>query len=206
MDPTKYVFESPFIPGRITKWQLILSQYDIIYMTRKAEKRSVIVNLLVENPINDYEALDFEFPNKHINVIDEETEGQDDIRQMYFNGAVNLSSNRIGTILVSPDRKHFLIVVKLRFECTKNVTEYDACVNGLQVAIEMKVKKLKVYGDSALIIYQVKGDWQTRDLKLIPYQKYLLEQNKKFDEISFTHLGCNKNQFANALATLEVMT
>ncbi|KAJ9145825.1 hypothetical protein P3X46_028158 [Hevea brasiliensis] len=69
----------------------------------------------------------------------------------------------------------------------------------------MKVRKLKVYGDSALIIYQVKGEWQTKDSKLIPYQKNILELIKKFEEISFTHLSRDKNQFADALATLAVM-
>ncbi|KAJ9168892.1 hypothetical protein P3X46_020371 [Hevea brasiliensis] len=70
----------------------------------------------------------------------------------------------------------------------------------------MKIKKLEVYGDSTLIIYQVKGEWQTKDSKLISCKKYLLELIKEFEEISFTHLSQDKNQFADALATLAVMT
>ncbi|KAJ9168484.1 hypothetical protein P3X46_020001 [Hevea brasiliensis] len=174
-------------------------------MTRKAVKGSVIADLLAENPIQDYEALDFEFPDEHINEVDCEEEGPADVWEMYFDGAVNLSGNGIGAVLISPDGKHFPIAVKLRFDCTNNVAEYEACVMGLQAAIEMKIRKLEVYGDSALIIYQVKGEWQTKDLKLIPYQKYLLELIKKFEEISFTHLSRDKNQFADALATLAVM-
>ncbi|KAJ9177135.1 hypothetical protein P3X46_012385 [Hevea brasiliensis] len=174
-------------------------------MTRKAVKGSVIADLLAENPIQDYEALDFEFPDEHINEVDCEEEGPADVWEMYFDGAVNLSGNGIGAVLISPDGKHFPIAVKLRFDCTNNVAEYEACVMGLQAAIEMKIRKLEVYGDSALIIYQVKGEWQTKDPKLIPYQKYLLELIKKFEEISFTHLSRDKNQFADALATLAVM-
>ncbi|KAJ9183409.1 hypothetical protein P3X46_007267 [Hevea brasiliensis] len=70
----------------------------------------------------------------------------------------------------------------------------------------MKIKKLEVYGDSALIIYQVKREWQTKDPKLVLYQRYLLELIKEFEEISFTHLSQDKNQFADPLATLAVMT
>ncbi|XP_057990584.1 uncharacterized protein LOC131172965 [Hevea brasiliensis] len=205
MDPIKYVFESPYLPGRIAKWQVILSQYDIIYMTRKAIKGSIIAALLAENPIEEYEALDFEFPDEYVNTVEEEMGEQSDVWQMYFDGAVNLSGSGIGSVLVTPDGKHFPITVKLKFECTNNVVEYEACVSGLQAAIKMKIKKLKVYGDSALIIYQVKGEWQTRDPKLIPYQKYLIELIKKFDEITFTHLSHDKNQLADALATLVVM-
>ncbi|XP_021669189.2 uncharacterized protein LOC110656628 [Hevea brasiliensis] len=175
-------------------------------MIRKVIKGSVITDLLVKNPIDDYEVLDFEFLDEHINVISEETEGQNDVWKVHFDGAINLSGNGIGAVPVSPDRKYFPVAVKLRFECTNNVIEYEPCMSSLQAAIEMKVKKLEVYGDSALIIYQVKGEWQTKDPKLVPYQKYLLELIKKFKEISFTHLGHDKKYFADVLATLVVMT
>ncbi len=86
MDLIKYVFKSPFIPGRIAKWQVILSQCDIVYMTRKAIKGSVIVDLLAENPIDDYATLDFEFLDEHINAVSSDAEGQDDVWEMYFEG------------------------------------------------------------------------------------------------------------------------
>ncbi|XP_021678817.2 uncharacterized protein LOC110663721 [Hevea brasiliensis] len=180
----------------------LISRMDPI---KKAIKGSVIADLLVENPIEEYEALDFEFSNEYVNTVEEEIGEQSDVWQMYFDGAVKVSGSGIGSILVSPDGKYFPITVKLKFECTNNVIEYEACVSGLQAAIEMKIKKLKVYSDSALIIYQVKGEWQTRDPKLIPYQKYLIKLLKKFDEITFTHLSHDKNQFADALAILAVM-
>ncbi|XP_021636399.2 uncharacterized protein LOC110632470 [Hevea brasiliensis] len=174
-------------------------------MTRKAVKGSIIAYLLAKNPIEEYEALDFEFPDEYVNTVEEEMGEQSDVWQMYFDGAVNLSGSGIGSGLVSPDGKHFPIAVKLKFECINNVAEYEVCVSGLQAAIEMKIKKLEVYGDSTLIIFQVKGEWQTRDPKLIPYQKYLIELIKKFDEITFTHLSRDKNQIIDALATLAVM-
>ncbi len=70
----------------------------------------------------------------------------------------------------------------------------------------MKIKKLEVYGDLALIIYQVKTEWQIKDPKLISYKKYLFELIKEFEDISFTHLSRDKKQFADALATLAMMT
>ena len=43
--------------------------------------------------------------------------------------------------------KHFLSC-RLEFECTNNIAEYEALVQGLRKAIELKVENLKVYGDS----------------------------------------------------------
>jgi len=62
-----------------------------------------------------------------------------------------------------------------------------------------------VYGDSALVIHQLKGEWETRDPKLIPYQAYIKELAGSFDEISFHHVPREENQMANALATLASM-
>jgi len=85
------------------------------------------------------------------------------------------------------------------------MAEYEACVLDIQMAIERKVEKLKVYGDSALVIYQLKGEWETRDSKLIFYHDYIKDLIKNFKEISFHHLPREENLVADALATLTSM-
>ena len=75
---------------------------------------------------------------------------------------------------------------------------------GLQVAIAKKVKNLKVYGDSALVIYQLRGDWKTRDSQMILYHKLAMEMVDKFEVINFEHLPREK-KMADALATLAAM-
>ena len=56
---------------------------------------------------------------------------------------------------------------------------------GIRATIERKIKVLEVCADSALVIYQLKGEWETRDPKLIDYQKLVLELVKEFDDITF---------------------
>jgi len=51
----------------------------------------------------------------------------------------------------------------------------------------------------------VKGEWQTKDEKLRSNQEYLSKLVKEFDEIKFTHMEIDKNQFVDALATLAFM-
>jgi ribonuclease HI len=93
----------------------------------------------------------------------------------------------------------------LDFECTNNITEYEACILGLEAALELKIRKMDVYGDSILIICQVKGEWKTKEEKLRPYQEYLFTLLEEFKEIKFTHLGREGNHYADALATLAAM-
>jgi hypothetical protein len=70
------------------------------------------------------------------------------------------------------------------------------------VALELNIIKIDVYGDSILIIHQVKGKGQTKDEKLRPYQEYLSKLAREFEEIKFTHLGMEGKHFADALVTL----
>jgi len=76
---------------------------------------------------------------------------------------------------------------------------------GIRAAIEFKIKFLNVYGDSALVIHQIKGEWETRDQKLIPYQTYIKGLMEYFDAIVFHHVPREENQLAYALATLSSM-
>ncbi|XP_039165194.1 uncharacterized protein LOC120291607 [Eucalyptus grandis] len=124
---------------------------------------------------------------------------------MFFDGTVNLSGSGTRAVLISPDGQHYPVATKLVFPCTNNIAEYEACILGLQVAIKMEVSKLKVFGDSSLIILQIVGKWGTRDAKLVSYHDYLEDLVKEFDEISFEYLSMSHNQFADALATLSSM-
>ncbi|XP_040960235.1 uncharacterized protein [Gossypium hirsutum] len=76
---------------------------------------------------------------------------------------------------------------------------------GIRAAIERRIKTLEVYGDSALVIYQLRGEWEKRDPKLIRYQRLVLELIEEFDNITFYYLPREENQMADALATLASM-
>ncbi|XP_050889520.1 uncharacterized protein LOC127094783 [Lathyrus oleraceus] len=85
------------------------------------------------------------------------------------------------------------------------MTEYETCIFGIEVVIDLRIKILEVYGDPALVIIQVKGDWDTRDHKLIPYKERVLKLIPYFDEIIFHHIPREDNQLANTFVTLASM-
>ena len=51
------------------------------------------------------------------------------------------------------------------------------------MAIDFNVKLLKVYRDSTLVIHQLRGEWETRDHKLIPCQAYIKKLAEFFDDV-----------------------
>ncbi|XP_042481940.1 uncharacterized protein LOC122062393 [Macadamia integrifolia] len=95
--------------------------------------------------------------------------------------------------------------LELDFPCTNNIAEYEAYALGLEITLTIGVKKIKVYGDSIIVICQTQGKWKTRDEKLKPYQEHLEEMIKHFEEISFIYFQRDNNRFADALSTLASM-
>ncbi|XP_054821800.1 uncharacterized protein LOC129320374 [Prosopis cineraria] len=190
---------------RVLKWQVVLSEYDIKLVMQKSVKGSAIVDHLADNPLKDDQPLDFQFLDEGICTIEEGyDEGNDKEKEweMYFDGATNMHGNGVGAVIVSPEGKQFLVAIKLEFDCTNNIVEYEACVNGLRAAITLGIQCLKVFGDSTLIIHQVIGEWRIKDVKLFPYQELLTDLIKQFKVVSFHHLTRDKNCFIDALATL----
>ena len=61
LDPIKYIFEKPSLLGRVTRWQVLLSEYDIQYVSQKAIKGSAIAEFLVDRTEKEYEPMKFEF-------------------------------------------------------------------------------------------------------------------------------------------------
>ncbi|EOY19529.1 Uncharacterized protein TCM_044654 [Theobroma cacao] len=208
LDPIKYIFEKPSLSGRVVRWQVLLSEYDIVYVSQKAIKGSAIVDFLVKRVEEDYELMDFEFPDKDLMSVcqtNKEESKEKENWKMFFDGASNALGHGIGVVLVSPEGDHYPVIAKLNFYCTNNVVEYETCFMGLQEAIERKIHILEVYGDSGWVIYQLRGEWEARDSKLIQYHKYVSKLIENFNKICFTHLPREENQMADALATLAAM-
>ena len=149
----------------------------------------------------------FEFLDEDLLAIFqiEEESTKEDTWKLYFDGASNALGHGIGVVLISLEGEYYPFTARLSFDSTNNVAEYEACIMGLQAAIAKKVKKLKVYEDSALVIYQLRGDWLTRDSRMIFYHKLAMEMTDKFKVINFEYLSHEKNQMVDALATLVAM-
>ncbi|XP_040930146.1 uncharacterized protein [Gossypium hirsutum] len=126
--------ESNALNERMARWQILFSEFDIIYTSQKAVKGSAIVDFLASRALEDYEPLNFDFPNEEI---------------------VYVAVAEEDTI-----KGHFW---KLNFDRASNVVEYEACIMGLKAAIEHKIKVMEVYGDSGLVIYQLREEEERDD-------------------------------------------
>ncbi|XP_045822052.1 uncharacterized protein LOC123914933 [Trifolium pratense] len=210
MDPIKYIFEKPAVTGKIARWQMLLSEYDIQYVAQKAIKGSVLAEYLAHQPLEEHQPVPSDFPDEDVMILekvigDEEGPEPGARWKLVFDGASNAMGHGVGAVLISPRGGYRPLAARLCFECTNNIAEYEACIMGLEAAIDLRIKILEVYGDSALVICQVKGEWEARHPKIIPYCTQVKKLAGYFDEITFHHIPREENQVADALATLSSM-
>jgi len=144
-----YILEKPYLSSRITRWKVLLAEYDIIYMTRKVVKESAIPYHLADNTIKDYEPFNFDFLDEDVLVVEKE---ELHWWTMYFDEAVKINGNGAPAVIISLNNEQYLVLIKLQFECTNNMTGYEACILRLEVVLKLKIKKLDVYEDSILVI------------------------------------------------------
>uniref|UniRef100_A0A2N9FIQ0 Uncharacterized protein n=1 Tax=Fagus sylvatica TaxID=28930 RepID=A0A2N9FIQ0_FAGSY len=175
-----------------------LNSTSCLWLERRSRDKA-IADYLADYPSEQLELMDSEFPDEDVMTVDEDNQGR---WKLYFDGAANAVGSGIGAVLVSPKGQQTPIAVKLGFDCTNNMTEYEACIVGLQAALEFGAYELEVFGDSLLIVSQTNGEWQARDPKLIPYQRYISRLVPKFKYVTFTYTPRAHNHFADALATL----
>jgi len=82
------------------------------------------------------------------------------------------------------------------------VAKYNALLIGLQLAHEMGVCYLKVYGNSKLIINQAKGEYEVCHANLVPYYHAVIKMANLFDGLYIGHVSRSQNTKVDALAAL----
>ncbi|XP_070007731.1 uncharacterized protein [Nicotiana sylvestris] len=177
LDPLKYIFQKPMPTRRLAKWQILLTEFDIVYVTRTAMKAQALANHLAENPVDDeYQPLNTYFPNEEVNSVEVTSEDTNSWK-MFFDGVVNAKGIGIGAILISPTGQHYPATNRLRFFCTNNTVEYEACIMDMNMAIN-------------------------QDMEELQHVEYL---SKRFKSIEFRYIPHFHYELADALATLASM-
>ena len=71
---------------------------------------------------------------------------------MFFDGFLNINGAGAGILFISPNKDKLRYVLSILFPASNNVAEYEACLHGILLAVELGVKRLYIYDDSALVI------------------------------------------------------
>lgn len=81
IDPLKYLLSKSTLIGRLAKWVMILSEFDIEYVDQKSIKGQVIADQLGDAPLQNNMPLHIEFPDADILIV------STNFWELYFDGS-----------------------------------------------------------------------------------------------------------------------
>ena len=89
---------------------------------------------------------------------------------MYFDGASSREGLGAVVVLISPTQQKLTISYKLQFSTTNNTADYEAFVVGMKETKYLGAEHLIAFGDSELVIKQVRNNYQVKNSKLKNYR------------------------------------
>jgi ribonuclease HI len=107
-----------------------------------------------------------------------------------------------GLLFISPIGEHMRYAVRRHFPVSNNMAEYEAHLCGLQITIEIGIKRLDVRGDSQLVIDQVMKNASCHDDKMEAYSNAVRSLEDKFYSIKLNHVPHRYNKEADELAKI----
>ena len=128
--PLRGTIHRPDMSGRMAHWAMELSEYNIQYKLRLSKKGQVLADFIAEIP--------------QLDTCPDETGWW----TLSVDGASKQTEAGIGLQLTSPAGERIKQAVRLGFSATKNESEYEAMIAGLELALAMGVNNLSVQSDS----------------------------------------------------------
>lgn len=127
---------------------------------------------------------------------------------LYFDGCSkgNPGQAGIGAVIYKNSEEIWASCVYLGEDKTNNEAEYSALLLGLNQALKSNVNNLSVYGDSLLVINQMKGIYKVKNENLFELFSAASILKKKFSYIDFNHVYRKDNKRADELSNLALMS
>jgi hypothetical protein len=113
---------------RITKWALKLMGLNMAYVPQMAIKSHALADFVTE----------WAETQQPPSLVTQEH------WSMYFDGSFTLNGVRGGVVLISPKGDRLLYVIRLHIHANNNVAVYEALVNGLCIATELRIQWLYI--------------------------------------------------------------
>ncbi|XP_012852524.1 PREDICTED: uncharacterized protein LOC105972129 [Erythranthe guttata] len=199
-DPVKFVISKPVLSGRLAKWSIMFNQYEITYVPQKSVEGQALANFLADHPIPTEWELSDDLPDKDIFFIEVLPAWE-----MFFDGASRSDGSGARVVFVSPEKQVLTYSVVLGELCSNNVVEYQALIIGLEMALEMNITEIEIYGDSKLIFNQLLKVYEVRKEELIPLCQHTSDLVAKFEKVVLNHIPRKDNRKADALANLATI-
>ena len=169
-DVIKYMLPLPILNGRIGKWNLALSEFDLRYELAKAVKGQIMADFVAQHCGPD------------LGIVDLAP------WTLFFDGSSCGVGSGISIVLVSPWGATFEFSFPIEASATNNQAEYQAILKGIQLLREINADAIEIFGDSMLVVNQLIGEYECKDDILRVYHEECLRLLKEFKKVTIEHV------------------
>ena len=124
--PMKQVLHKPETSGRLMKWAIELSEFNIRYKPKIAVKGQILADFIMEFTLAEL-------------AKDTQTMPNLPIWKLSVDGVANAQGSGVGLILTSPEGIDIKYALRFGFRASNNEAEYEAVMAGLNLAHSLKV-------------------------------------------------------------------
>jgi ribonuclease HI len=185
--PLSNILNNPLATGCVSLWGIELSPLDITYEKRKAVKSQVLPDFTVE-------------------WLELQSTGPPDLSSvwtMYFDGSKRIQGAGAGVVLISPQGDKLKYVLRMSFpQASNNEVKYEALLHGMKMAKACGATRLKIFGDSNLIVQQVMNKCDAISDNMTTYRNLYYYLEGIFDGCEVSHISRASNEEASNLANI----
>ena len=178
--PMKQVLHKLETSGRLMKWAIELSEFDIIYRPKTAIKGQILADFIMEFAPAE--------PAK-----DTQTTTDLSTWKLSVDGASNAQGSGAGLIQTSLEGIDIEYALRFGFHTSNNEAEYEAVIAGLNLAHSLEVDQLEVYSDSQLVVRQIEDTYEAKSERMILYLRKVRNLFKKLVLVQVKHVPRAEN-------------
>ena len=141
--PMRQVLHKLEISGRLIKWAIELSEFDIRYKPKTAIKGQVLAYFIREFTLSNTSTK----PTATTQLAPDLP-----IQRLSVDRAINSQGNGAGLIVTSLDGIDVEYVLRFGFQASNNKAEYEAVIAGLNLVHSMEANQLEVCSDSQSVV------------------------------------------------------
>lgn len=110
----------------------------------------------------------------------------------------------IGVVVRAADGTPLVTLGRFIGKATNNVAEYHALITSMKEAKRLGATKIKIRGDSELVVRQMNGVYRVKHPDLLPLYREAKDLFDSFEQASIEHNYRNKNELADRLGNLAM--
>jgi ribonuclease HI len=122
---------------------------------------------------------------------------------MYFDGLKRIQGAGAGVVLISPQGDKLKYVLRMSFpKASNNEAKYEALLHGMKMAKACRATRLKIFGDSNLVVQQVMNKCDATSNNMTAYKNLYYYLEGTFDGCEVSHVNRASNEEADNLANI----